>query len=292
MSSIIDDYVTVPRSMVRSTEVANFKEIKGAPETDKKKTPQVSPSSSAAVSEASSSSITTCSAASNSVPSRSDVKELKILKQVSGFGQRGATMVRSKGRGKASKMIQGDDAISAPLTLVASGTWANTAVSTVYGGLMTPNGCSEFTEYKKLYEQYRVQRIVAEFWTGDISMPRAVSGTSVCTGVPVLCAWANIPVPIAPSFALLSDMNGARMIDYTMKKSLHILKHVPHGCYIDVGSSTYENSVGWQSTSVASDHVWGTFLFSSNGQIVTAGGLTYTIIYKFDVEFRRRRYTA
>jgi hypothetical protein len=280
MSSIIDDYVTVPRSMVRSTEVANFKEIKVAPDEKKKeKTPQVSPSTDAG----SSSSITVKT--TPVVASRSDEKLFQLVNRI--------TMPTMK-RGKNGKFVSGDQPIKAILVLATTGSWVNTASTpTVYSGMMTPFGCNEFAEYTKCYEQYLVKRIDAHLWSGGVNAARSVSGTSVATGEPLLAAWSNGPLAAVPTYNQIADMQDSKLVDY-LHKSVHHFKHYPKNCYVDVGSDTFQNSVGWQSTSSATDHAWGTFCWStgSGAQAVTASGLTYTIVYKFDVEFRRRRYTG
>jgi hypothetical protein len=278
MSSIIDDYVTVPRSMVRSTEVANFKEIKGAPILEKKKeAPQVSPSTQAG---------TTSSIIVSTTPavaSRSDEKMFRLMNRF--------TMPVMK-KGKGGKFMVDDTPIRAVLVLAATGSWVNTASTpTIYSGIMTPNGCGEFADFAKNYEQYSVKRIDAQFWSGGINAARSVSGTSVATGEPLIVCWANGPLATSPSYQQLADMQDSKLIDY-LHKSVHSFKHYPKGCYIDIGSDTYDNSVGWQSTLSAVDHSWGTFCWSTNTQAVTASGLTYTVIYKFNVEFRRRRFTG
>jgi hypothetical protein len=173
-----------------------------------------------------------------------------------------------------------------------SGTWnTNSATATQYAGLMTPNGCAEFASYTTLYEQYRVKRITARLWTGEINFARAVSGTSVCTGTPLAAVWARTPLPAVLTFDKIIDMSEHKMLDYGSARSLHPLTLVPKGCYADVGTSDYENLLDWQSTSKAASHVWGTFCFSSLTQICTAGGVPYGVTYLFDVEFRRRRYS-
>jgi hypothetical protein len=279
MSSIIDDYVSVPRSMVKPAFVKEMasKEIKGASDSSG----QTSQTTSHSTSSASSSSQNVLSTAA--VASRSDEKFYALMNRVS-------RPVLLKGKG--GKYVVGDQPIRAVLCLAATGSWINTASTpTIYSGIMTPNGCSEFADYTKLYEQYTVKRIDAQFWTGGVNAARAVSGTSVATGEPLIAAWANGPLATSPTYQQLADMQGSKLIDY-LHKSVHHFKHLPKGCYIDVGGDVYENSVGWQSTSSAVDTVWGTFCWSTNTQAVTASGLTYSVVYKFDCEFRRRRYTG
>jgi hypothetical protein len=195
-------------------------------------------------------------------------------------------------KGKNGKYMVGDKPIRAVLCLAATGSWINTASTpTVYSGMMTPHGCTEYAEYTKLYEQYLVKRIDAQLWTGGVNAARSVSGTSVATGEPLIAAWSNGPLNAVPTYQQLADMQDSKLIDY-LHKAVHHFKHFPKTCYIDVGGDTFENSVGWQSTSSAVDHAWGTFVWSTNSQAVTASGLTFTVLYKFEVEFRRRRFTG
>lgn len=283
MSSIIDDYVTVPRSMVRSTPVADFKEIKGALETDKKKTPQVSPSSSTAVSDASSSS--NDSKSTSSVASRSDVKELKL-----GSYERALGKVMKKG-GKKLHGIKGDAFVTRMALIPSPGSWVNTAsTATVYSAWASPVGCAEFADFAALFEQYRVIKVTSQLWTGEINGARAVSGTSVATGTQILHNWFNSPLAASPTFDQLSDSFGAKYVDYLVNKNSHPMVHYPKGCYLDVGSGVYENSVDWQSTSKAANHVWGCYAFSSRTQAVTASGIPFVVPMIFMVEFRKRRF--
>jgi hypothetical protein len=157
--------------------------------------------------------------------------------------------------------------------------------------MMTPSGCTEFASFSQLYEQYKVARIDAELWTGEVQNARSVSGTSVPTGTPLVVAWANGPLAVSPSFQQLADFQDSKLIDY-LHKCVHHFKHFPKGCYVDVGSSVYDNALGWQSTTGASSHVWGTFNWATHNQAVTASGIPYMVYFKFDVEFRRRRYNT
>jgi hypothetical protein len=200
------------------------------------------------------------------------------------------SMLLMKNYGNGGK--GGDALIRARLGMSVSGTWVTTAAtSTQYAGLMTPNGCTEFASYKTLYEQYRVKRIVARLWTGDVNFARSVSGTSVCTGVPIATVWARTPLPSVVTFDSIVDMSGHQVLDYGTDRNLHAVSYSPKGCYADVGSTDYENLMDWQSTLKAGSHVWGTYCFASSGQVSTAGGIPYSVTYLFDVEFRRRRYS-
>jgi hypothetical protein len=251
------------------------KEIKGASEN------QTSQTTSPSMSTGSSSSITMSSVPATA--SRSDDKLFSIMNRVS---------VPVMRKGKGGKFVSGDQPIKATLCLAATGSWVNTASTpTVYSGIMTPNGCTEFSVYAQVYEQYSVKRIDAQIWTGEVNAARSVSGTSVATGTPLVAVWANGPQSTTFSFNQLVDSTDSKVLDY-LHKSLHHIKHYPKGCYMDIGSSTYDNSMGWQSTMLAASHSWGTFQWATLNQAVTASGIPYAVVYKFDVEFRRRRYNT
>lgn len=224
--------------------------------------------------------MTTSTSSSSSSTAGSATSNAKLESALSRISQ-----TRNKGSGTS-------DAFTTRLCLVpAPGTWVNTAsTATVYSTWASTVGCAEFADFASLFEQYRVVKITAQLWTGEINGARAVSGTSVSTGTQLLHCWFNSPIATSPTFDQLSDAKGAKYVDYLVAKNLHPLMHRPKGCYVDVGGGSYENSVGWQSTSKASNHVWGTYAFASRSQSVTASGIPFVVPLVFEVEFRKRRF--
>lgn len=263
MTSVIDDYVTVPRSMV-----------KGTPDTDKKK---VACSSTCEGSSSSS----TSSDASNSIPSRSDVKTMTPL------------VPRLMSRVKGGSKFAADSIVRTTL-----GTWYEDAVPSAanlnYLKQFFVDLTAEWPSFNAAYEQYRVVEIKTLTWTGELTNRHVNATTSTTSsGCALASILSRVPYVATQTMLQLADQPQLRFFDYGMNKNAFRERLRPDGCYVlDASSSPaiYLHQTGWMDCASASKHCWGSWLQQSGGYLVTGSGVRISRVMTFDVEFRRRRY--
>jgi len=282
MSSIIDDYVTVPRSMVRSTGVADFKEIKGASETDKKKTPQVSPSSSIPASEGSSSSITTQSTVE--VASRSDVKIEK------------GNMLSSKLMGVISRPLKNKrDYADTYLTVAGSGSMA-TSGSTSFSHAINTWQASEWTQFATVFQEYEVVGStihwdVCPLLSGYYTNASGTATTAMFNyGASFGSAQSNDQGSSVTTWGQFIDYGDFKMFDYGPNKHIHTRTYKPKACLVYNGTSGYyTNSHGFQPTIYAADHTWGYHKLMSSGTATGSSTIYCRWVVRYRVRFRGRK---
>lgn len=153
--------------------------------------------------------------------------------------------------------------------------------------------CSEFANFKQVFEQYRVSRIDATTWTGELTN-RFQNSTSAanCNGLAIASGFSRQPVTAAVTFTNLCDMNNTKLLEYGTTKNAHKQHLKTDGCFtLDTASSpsNYVHQSGWLETNNADKHIWGTFLQNSNMAAIS-GTTALWHIFRFQVEFRRRRF--
>lgn len=155
--------------------------------------------------------------------------------------------------------------------------------------------CLEWPNFKQVFEQYRVKKIEAITWTGEL-VDRFQNSTSAanCNGMAIASSFTRQPLTAAVTFVDLCDMPAMKLLEYGTTRNAFKQTFKPDGCFTaDTGSSptSFIHQKGWMETNNANQHIWATF--AQNSEQAAINGTTKLVhIYRFYVEFRRRRYQA
>ncbi len=186
----------------------------------------------------------------------------------------------------------------APFTTTLTAVYTDSVPSTAYLDYkinLYTDLCLEWPNFKQVFEQYRVTKLEALTWTGQLTNRYQNATTaSSCNGMAIASSFTRQPTAAAVTFVDICDMPAFQLLEYGTTKNAFKQKLKVDGCFtVDTGSSptSYIHQRGWMETNNAGQHIWGTFVQNTDIASITSI-VSLTHIYRFTVEFRRRRFQA